>query len=314
MNRNDLLARIAALVSALNEEPGGMAPASSLYLALGMDMQSYSLVSDLASQAGLVKKTSQTLTITPKGREMARKVGALMARKNPRIYTYTVTGKGSFPLDMLRYDVASPADAKSAALIKASSRRARAFFGYPEIYRYSVRLVSASEPALGRWESFGWEVSDVSSVSEEGASPELSQLTAARLARWEVAVQRRMARKPRKPRGRPMESARLGQDTGLDSSWGSEVRIYREPTGGYILLYRDPKTGQHTEDGNPHTWDSPQEIQEAVREAVQQGVFTKRTKNNPRSTGYVAAKIRAHTRAKQNSYKVTTPFGTRTEP
>lgn len=204
MNKNDLLARIAALVSTLNEEPGGMAPASLLYLALGMDMRSYSVVSDLAAQAGLVEKTSQTLTITPKGRELARKMDALMARKNPRIYTYTVTGKGSFPLDMLRYDVASPADAKSAALIKASSRRARAFFGYPEIYCYSVRLVSAYEPTLGRWESFGWEVSDVSSA--------------------------------------------------------------------------------------------------------------RTAKNNPRSTGYVAAKIRAHTRAKQNSYKVTTPFGTRTEP
>ena len=104
-----------------------------------------------------------------------------MARKNPRIYTYTVTGKGSFPLDMLRYDVASPADAKSAALIKASSRRARAFFGYPEIYRYSVRLVSAYEPTLGRWESFGWEVSDVSSARTAKNNPRSTGYVAAKI-------------------------------------------------------------------------------------------------------------------------------------
>jgi len=123
-----------------------------------------------------------------------------MARKNPRIYTYTVTGKGSFPLDMLRYDVASPADAKSAALIKASSRRARAFFGYPEIYRYSVRLVSAYEPTLGRWESFGWEVSDVSSARTAKNNPRSTGYVAAK-------IRANTARKNSHPYGKLSEDA-----------------------------------------------------------------------------------------------------------
>ncbi len=110
---------------------------------------------------------------------------------------------------------------------------------------------------------------------------------------------------------------RLGQDTGLDSLFGWEVRIYRSPAhrGAYILLYRDPKTGQHRvahdfiQAGNPYTWDSLQEIQTAVQEAAQQGVLVKRIGKNPRkkSTGYVAAKIRANTARRKREFKYWTP-------
>lgn len=74
MDTKELMARIASLVCALSETSGGWAPASTLYMAVGMDIHAYETIASVAAQAGLVEKTSQTLTITSKGRDMAAKL------------------------------------------------------------------------------------------------------------------------------------------------------------------------------------------------------------------------------------------------
>jgi hypothetical protein len=59
------------------------------------------------------------------------------------LYSYTVTGRGSFPFDMLRHDGAWPADGH--ADINGTDRR-------------SVELLSYRAPNVERWRSFLWTV------------------------------------------------------------------------------------------------------------------------------------------------------------
>lgn len=64
-------------------------------------------------------------------------------------YEYFVTGRGDFPIDMLRYDGAWPASGEDAArLVLLDDRRDLR----------SVRLRSYNAPTLARWMSFGWSV------------------------------------------------------------------------------------------------------------------------------------------------------------
>jgi hypothetical protein len=69
-------------------------------------------------------------------------------------YCYTVEGRMSFPLDMLRYDRCWPADGDSAAEIYAS-------FDRTERGTFKVNLVSDNKPTSGRWQSFLWSVKEV---------------------------------------------------------------------------------------------------------------------------------------------------------
>ena len=65
------------------------------------------------------------------------------------LYEYYVTGRGDFPLDMLRYDGAWPASGEDAArLVLLDDRRSNR----------SVKLRSYNAPTLARWMSFGWSV------------------------------------------------------------------------------------------------------------------------------------------------------------
>lgn len=73
-------------------------------------------------------------------------------------YTYTVTGMGVFPYDMLRYDRAWPADETTTIYIEQRRRPNLAPDHNAE--PRSVRLKGLSEPTEGRWESFGWTVTD----------------------------------------------------------------------------------------------------------------------------------------------------------
>ena len=67
----------------------------------------------------------------------------LPADDRPReFYRYEVQGVGLFPIDMLRYDSAWPADSES---VEAQGRR-------------TVRLSSYRQPTIDRWSSFGWTV------------------------------------------------------------------------------------------------------------------------------------------------------------
>ena len=72
---------------------------------------------------------------------------------------FTVTGCGNFPFDMLRYDGCFPRAVEDAA------RMARPEYGSPDrSMPRSVTLVSysnsAARPTIGRWQSFGWSVSN----------------------------------------------------------------------------------------------------------------------------------------------------------
>lgn len=61
--------------------------------------------------------------------------------------TYGVLFKGRFPLDMLRYDRAYPADQTSAAIMELDNKETK-----------MVKVSSPIEPTIDRWLSFGCEV------------------------------------------------------------------------------------------------------------------------------------------------------------
>jgi len=63
---------------------------------------------------------------------------------------YTVRGPDPFPIDMLRFDRAWPAETDDSAVIQVSIE-------FPT-GSTEVHLVSDKRPTVGRWESFGWSV------------------------------------------------------------------------------------------------------------------------------------------------------------
>ena len=67
-------------------------------------------------------------------------------------YTFTVSGRGVFPVDMLRYDQCCPVFPGDAAYILTTFKR-------------EVRLNSDKYPTTDRWASFGWYV-DLSTIEE----------------------------------------------------------------------------------------------------------------------------------------------------
>lgn len=77
MTRERLNAVLAAVLTTL-VEVGGMSPASSIYLALGMDIDDYAQVSAIMHNAGLANVTATTITITAYGREIASKCVAAL--------------------------------------------------------------------------------------------------------------------------------------------------------------------------------------------------------------------------------------------
>ena len=71
------------------------------------------------------------------------------------LVTYEVTGIGGFPMDMLRYDSAWPADSDGADAIWEN------IFYHDREKRDGVkpiRLRSYQQPTVDRWRSFGWSV------------------------------------------------------------------------------------------------------------------------------------------------------------
>lgn len=68
------------------------------------------------------------------------------------VYIYKVTGRGYFPMDMLRYDSARPSgseDASAMGSIRGAADKQR-----------TVELVGARPPTVARWASFGWKVEE----------------------------------------------------------------------------------------------------------------------------------------------------------
>lgn len=67
-------------------------------------------------------------------------------------FHFRVTGVGSFPLDMLRYDSCFPLDSGDATRLDDRERRTVCLVHYTSDARWS--------PTARRWESFGWRVID----------------------------------------------------------------------------------------------------------------------------------------------------------
>jgi hypothetical protein len=63
---------------------------------------------------------------------------------------FRVTGKGKFPLDMLRYDACWPATQNDVIRMDANPPR-----GYRAV---TLRSASRHTPTVDRWNSFGWKV------------------------------------------------------------------------------------------------------------------------------------------------------------
>lgn len=61
-------------------------------------------------------------------------------------YTYYVSGYGTFPLDMLRYDSCWPSTSVDVAKIDRSDKSR------------SIKLHSHQRPTPERWESFLWKI------------------------------------------------------------------------------------------------------------------------------------------------------------
>lgn len=69
-------------------------------------------------------------------------------------YVYTVTGRGEFPLDMLRYDSCWPTSQES------TSAMTRSF--HPRNHGpHTVAMRGLASPTVSRWESFGWQVEGI---------------------------------------------------------------------------------------------------------------------------------------------------------
>jgi hypothetical protein len=68
-------------------------------------------------------------------------------------YIFSVRGRGAFPIDMLRYDQATPVSSGDASLIEQT------FQPRNRSHDIIVQLRTALHaPTVGRWESFGWKV------------------------------------------------------------------------------------------------------------------------------------------------------------
>jgi len=76
MTNKDLILKLAALLSVLRDETRPVA-ASTLYLALGSDMEDYRTVSGVGERAGWLKVTPNTLALTASGRAKAGELAAL---------------------------------------------------------------------------------------------------------------------------------------------------------------------------------------------------------------------------------------------
>ena len=68
------------------------------------------------------------------------------------LHTFVVSGRGQFPLDMLRYDQCRPANGDDCAKLQSDVREQR------QIKMVSWQPRRLWEPTAGRWGSFLWSV------------------------------------------------------------------------------------------------------------------------------------------------------------
>jgi len=75
--------------------------------------------------------------------------------------TFSVTGHGSFPLDMLRHDHCWPTTSEDVARINDSVERSIDLFTVQTISLTRQVQTKGHHPTSGRWQSFGWNVGQV---------------------------------------------------------------------------------------------------------------------------------------------------------
>ena len=78
MSRNDVNAALCAILTTLREV-GEPAPESSIYMALGMDIDKYHALRTIMLNCKLVSLSSHALSLTPEGVAMADKINAHVA-------------------------------------------------------------------------------------------------------------------------------------------------------------------------------------------------------------------------------------------
>jgi hypothetical protein len=75
------------------------------------------------------------------------------------IYESTVTGRGAFPVDMLRYDRCFPATERDAIQIGTSFGLR---MGVTDASRsFTICVISEHPLTSARWSSFGWQVDEI---------------------------------------------------------------------------------------------------------------------------------------------------------
>ncbi len=74
MTTREINVMLCAVLSTLLAIDGHWSPETPIYLALGCDFEKYSLLKQMLCTAGLCTAQSDTLTLTEKGIELARKV------------------------------------------------------------------------------------------------------------------------------------------------------------------------------------------------------------------------------------------------
>lgn len=84
-----------------------------------------------------------------------------MARKTHTIVTVEVAGRGEFPMDMLRYDMACPVRNEDVARLEALSYEVRET-GWTDGVSWDapmqLHIFMPGGPTFARWLSFGWSV------------------------------------------------------------------------------------------------------------------------------------------------------------
>jgi|APSaa5957512622_1039677.scaffolds.fasta_scaffold63508_2 hypothetical protein len=75
--------------------------------------------------------------------------------------TFEVTGRGSFPLDMLRYDQCFPSDTGSANNMARSGEHDAPQHDLPVVILCHDHADPEWGPTFARWASFGWGVTRV---------------------------------------------------------------------------------------------------------------------------------------------------------
>lgn len=80
MTKNDVLTRVAAIVTTLEETNGS--PESMLYIFCEMNMQDYELIRDVLVKAKLVTIKGHYVTLTEEGKKTAQKLNEAIKKDN----------------------------------------------------------------------------------------------------------------------------------------------------------------------------------------------------------------------------------------